>query len=202
MPTPLQEYVRQTLAEHDRGNEIRLAFQFASQTVTQVPGNSGWRRKSTRRGHFWENAVDKLIDLTADDKGVKVVPHHDTVSFIYDDAVLVRLKKANHALVTSNISTLTAELFHEHSADLFGYEGLQRVEAVYVPNRFETGIIWVGIVARNNAQHLWHFELAEPVTALPVVPIAAPEQPAVASLVKVKNQAKGRDEGKKDGRGE
>jgi hypothetical protein len=72
--------------------------------------------------------------------------------------------------------------FHEHSADLFGYNGLQRVEAVYVPNRFETGIIWVGVIARNNTRHLWHFELAESVTAVPVIPIAAPEQPAVASF--------------------
>lgn len=201
MPRPSQKYVQEVLTENGRGNRIRQAFYFASETVAQVLGNALWRRKSTRRAHFWENAVGKLIELTNDDKGVVVVPHHDTVSFIYEDAVLVRLKKANIGLLTSNIPTAMAELFHEHRADLFGYEGLQRVEAVYVPNRFDTGIIWTGIVARDNTQHLWHFELAEPVT-MPVVSIAAPEQPAAASLARVKNQVKDAKKEKKDGGGE
>jgi hypothetical protein len=72
---------------------------------------ASWRCKGTRRAIFWEEAVDKLIELTIDDPGLHWVEHHDTVSFIFEDAILVRLKKAEMTLQTSNYPTSTAELF-------------------------------------------------------------------------------------------
>jgi hypothetical protein len=71
---------------------------------------------------------------------------------------------------------------------MFGFTGLQRVEAVYVPNRFDTGIIWTGIVARDGPVELWHFELtpAVPASAAP----RSARQPQATDLAKVKNQAK------------
>lgn len=189
MPKPLKEYVQQVLAEQGRGEKIRQAVEYAADTIRTIPGCAGWRRKGTRRAIFWELAVDKLVELVADDPGVHLIEHHDTVSFIFDDAVLVRIKKADMTLHTSNYPTSTAELFHDHDADLFGFTGLQRVEAVYIPNRFDTDIIWTGIVARENAAELWHFELVEPVAA-PVVSLPQPAQPPAATLAKVKNQAK------------
>jgi hypothetical protein len=195
---PLQEFCQQVIAENDRGWKIRQAMHFGSDAVNVDADNGWWRRKSTRRAIFWENAVNKLVELTADDRACQVVRHHDTVSFIFDDAVLVRLKKADMALRTSNIPTTHAQLFHDHRTDLFGYTGLQRVEAVYIPNRFETGIFWSGIVAREKKAHLWHFEITEPVV-VPVVPIPQPVQPPAASLVRLRNQAKDAKREKKDG---
>jgi hypothetical protein len=197
---PLKEYVQQVLAEHGRGEKIRLALEHANDAVKAHPDNAKWRRKGTRRAMFWEAAVDKLIELVGDDPGVQVIEHHDTVSFIFDDAVLVRLKKASMDLRTSNIPTDLAELFHDHQADLFGYQGLQRVEAVYIPNQFETEIVWSGIVARDNDADLWHFELAEPVT-VPVVKLPVPAALPAASMVKIKNQAKPAKRKKSDGKG-
>lgn len=190
MPKPLKEYVQQVLAEHGRGEKIRQAVEYASTTVNTLPGSSSWRRKGTRRAMFWEFAVDKLTELVADDPGVHIIEHYDTVSFVFDDVVLVRIKKADISLHTSNYPTPTAELFHDHDADLFGFCGLQRVEAVYIPNRFDTDIIWTGIVARENAVELWHFELPEPVVT-PVTALPQPVHPPAADLAKVKNQAKG-----------
>jgi hypothetical protein len=188
LPKPLKEYVQQVLAEHDRGSKIRRALDYASAEAKKEA--KGWlRRKSTRRAVFWENAVQKLIELLADDPNVQIIPHHDTVSFIFDDAVLVRLKKADMTLRTSNYPTPTAELFDDHRADLFGYAGLQRVEAVYIPNRFDTDIIWTGIVAHDGNADLWHFEFAEPVT-MPTAALPHPVQPPAADLATVKNQAK------------
>ena len=197
MPKPLKEYVQQVLAEHNRADEIRQALEAGNDAVRKQPDNGWWRRKSTRRAFFWENAVAKLIELTADDPGVQVIRHFDTVSFIYDDAVLVRLKKADYTLHSSNYPTATAELFHEHAADLFGHPGLQRVEAVYIPNRFDTNILWSGIVARNGNAPLWHFELVDTPTA-PVIPIPAPAQPPAASLVKLKKQTEEKKRGESD----
>jgi hypothetical protein len=194
---PLQEYCQQILAEHSRGWKIHQALHFGSDAVNADADNTWWRRKSTRRAIFWENAVNKLIELMVDDPGCEVVRHHDTVSFIFDNAVLVRLKKADMTLRTSNFPTPQAELFHDHQHDLFGYD-LQRVEAVYIPNRFDTGIIWAGIVARHKKTPLWHFELTEP-ALVPVVPIPQPVQPPTASLARLRNRAKDGKRENKDG---
>lgn len=188
MPKPLKEYVQQVLAENDRGLHILAAFEFANASVNSLAKTRNWRRKTTRRALFWEASVAKLIELTDGDSGLSVVQHHDTVSFIFDDAVLVRLKKADMALRTSNYPTPTAELFHSHQEDLFGHMGLQRVEAVYIPNRFDTGIIWAGIVAREEKLDLWNFEIVERVSTPTTLP--QPKRAPATDLATVKKQAK------------
>lgn len=67
MPKPLKEYVQQVLAEHGRGEKIRLSIEYANQRVKDLAQKTIWRRKGTRRAEFWEAAVDKLIELTLDD---------------------------------------------------------------------------------------------------------------------------------------
>lgn len=202
MPKPLIDYVRPVLAERQRDWKILQALRFGSAAVVADADSGWWRRKSTRRHVFWENSVKKLIELTVDDRDCVVVPHYDTVSFIFEGAVLVRLKKANMALRTSNYPTPQADLFDEHRTDLFGFAGLQRVEAVYIPNRFDTDIVWAGIVARENKSHLWHFELTEP-AVVPVMPLPAPVHPPASSLARLRNQAKDeKNEKKKDGEDE
>lgn len=191
MPKPLQDFFKQVLAEHDRGDKIRQSFDFAMAKVSKMPDNALWRRVGTRRALMWEYSVDKLIELTAKDRGLRRLDHHDTVSFIWDEAILVRLKKASMSLHTSNYPTPMADLFDNHDADLFGFIGLQRAEAVYVPNRFDTGIIWSGIVAHNeNGHELWHFELA-PRVVVPTATLPKPVHPPAGDLAKVKTQAKG-----------
>jgi hypothetical protein len=186
----LKEYVQQVLGEHSRGEHIRQALEYANATVTVLAASATWRRKGTRRALFWEFAVDKFIELTQGDPALRIIPHHDTVSFVFEDAVLVRFKKADITLRTSNYPTPTAELFHDHQADLFGFAGLQRVEAVYIPNRFDTGIIWTGIVAHDGNVEIWNFELLPPIaTPVTTLPTTAPT-PAAADLARVKNQAK------------
>src|ERR1700723_906273 len=167
--------------------ETRQALYFGVNVANANPDNGWYRRKSTRRHIVWENSVHKLIELTADDPDCEVIRHYDTVSFLFEDAVLVRLKKADIALHSSNYPTEQAQMFHDHAEDMFGFAGHQRVEAVYIPNRFDTGIIWAGIVAREKKTHLWHFELNEPV-AVPVKTLPTPVQPSAASLVRLKDQ--------------
>jgi hypothetical protein len=152
LPTPLKEFVRQTLAENGRGVKLRKALEHAAVVVNANPDAPSWRRKSTRRALFWEAAVQKAVELLAGDPGLHILAHLDTVSFIFDDAVLVRLKKANISLHTSNYPTVTGELFDLHDADLYGCTGLQRVEVVYIPNRFDTGIVWTMNADGRNVQ--------------------------------------------------
>ena len=189
MPKPLKEFVQQVLAENDRGEYLRQAMEYANSTVNALSISATFRRKGTRRALFWEFAVDKFIELTQGDPGLHVQAHHDTVSFIFDQEILVRFKKADMGLHSSNYPTPTADLFHEHNTDLFGFSGLQRVEAVYVPNQFDTGIIWTGVVARDGNRELWHLELTAPMSVpAATLPTSAPT--SADDLATVKNHGK------------
>lgn len=162
------------------------------------PDSGWWRRKTTRAHIVWENSVKKAIEVFADDRSVRVVPHYDTVSFIFEDAMLLRFKKAGISLKSSNIQTTLAGMFHDHETDLFGYSGLQRVEVVYVLNRFETEIMWTGIVARENKTHLWHFELEAAPIEVPAL-VFPTAQTSTAELAKIKDEKRAPDQKKKDG---
>ena len=120
------------------------------------------------------------------DPGVHIQRHLDTISFVFDDVVLLRIKKANLELKTSNYPTELAGLFYQHQTDLFGFPGVQRVEAAYVLNRFETEVDWVGIVAWNAHRQLWHFELPEPQTVTPISSLQQPLRRPTSQLAKPK----------------
>ncbi len=199
MSKPLKEFVQQVLAEHDRGEKMRQALVHADATVNALAMSATFRRKGTRRALFWEFAVEKFIELTQGDPGLHVQEHHDTISFIFDQEILVRFKKADMTLHSSNYPTFMAELFHDHQSDLFGFTGLQRVEAVYVPNQFDTGIIWTGIVARDGHRELWNLELTAPALA-PSATLPAPAPTPADDLVTLKNQDKKADRNR-DGHG-
>ncbi len=151
------------------------------------PGLAWWRRKSTRAALVWEHSVDQAIAAFSGDPGVVPIPHHDTLSFIFDDGVLCRMKKADLELRTSNIQTDLASLFHQHDEDLFGYSGLQRVEAAYVLNQFQTEMRWVGIVARDKKKTLWNFALDAVVERGTVLDFPEKARGKTADLAKLRN---------------
>jgi hypothetical protein len=200
VPKPIKSHVKRVLAKNGRAQKLLNAIHFGWETGKTYPRYTQWRRKTTRAHVVWEETVEKAEELLADDDGVKIIPHHDNVSFIFDDTVLLRFKKASVTLRSSNVQTVLSDLFHEHRADLFGYGGLQRVEACHVLNPFETGIVWVGIVARESNAHLWHFELEAERGEATILPF--PERPkgSTAGLAKVKkDQTPDTKEEKKDG---
>ncbi len=151
MATPIKDFVRQVLAENSRDINLLTAIRYGWDRRTAYPNHARWRRRTTRAHAVWEETIDKFIELLADDDGVHVERHYDTVSFIFDDAVLLRLKKADTMLRSRNVQTALSDLFDDHDVDaLPGFAGLQRVEAVYVLNRFETRIDWAGVVATDQ----------------------------------------------------
>ena len=186
MPIPIENHVKQILEKLDREKKLLEAIRHGWISRTNHPGNNQWRRKSTRAHVVWEAATQKAIELFADDSGVRVIQHYDTLSYVFDDAVLLRFKKTGLTLRSSNIQTTLSSLFHDHKSDLFGHQGLQRVEACYVLNRWESEIVWAGIVARENKAHLWHFELDTPDADAIVLPFQSAPRAAPADLAKIK----------------
>lgn len=156
------------------------------------PERGWWRRKTTRASTVWEHWIKNLVGHFDRAPGAVVISHHDTISFVFDQLVLLRLKKANIKLVSSNVPTTLAQAFHAHEEDLYGFTGLHRVEAAYVLNEFETRPDWIGIVAREKRTVLWQFELdaggEEVIRQLPIAPLSpAPDvAPAADRLVQAK----------------
>ena len=136
MSVPDEALVRRILQKNERDIHVRRSIEQAwSSFKENHPDRAWWRRKSTRRALMWEYVVRNAIEAFDGDPGVKPITHHDTVSFIFDQLVLLRFKKADIELRSNNYPTLLATLFHMHQADLFDYEGLHRVEAAYVLSR-------------------------------------------------------------------
>ncbi|MEI9996792.1 MAG: hypothetical protein WDM91_19490 [Rhizomicrobium sp.] len=184
MAKPVESIVRNTLADNGRVSKLQAAIEYGWARAKAHPDHLKFRRGCTRASLMWEATVEKAIELFAGDHGVHVDEHFDTVSFIFDGLVLVRFKKADAKLHSSNYPTLLAELFHEVTPDLFGYAGEQRVEAVYVLNQYNTEIVWTGVVARDGDEVIWKFEFDE--DAKPMVLRPATEKRSTAKLAKVK----------------
>lgn len=173
MPLPLRDFVQQVLLENNRAGKIYNAIASAwNLTVESYPERATWLRKSSFRGLVWESAIRQLAMIEQDDPDFKLVSHRDTVSFVIENAVLLRFKHADVSLTTANFPTVEAIAFDSHDVDLYGFSGLQRVELCYVLNEFETDLIWIGVSARSNGRHIWKIELTKDGVLAP-----APELP-------------------------
>jgi hypothetical protein len=186
MPTPNRDQVQEVLARNERDLKIRDAIgQAWADVQAKYPDRAWYRRASTVRALMWEHSVDQVMGVVGDDAGLVSVQHHDTASFIADDRVLFRLKKADRKLFSRNYPTSLANLFHRHDADLFGHEGFQRVEIVHTFNRFYTALDWIGVVARQDGKVIWNFELRNRGDEREVIPFpAAPKAPAGGTVVR------------------
>lgn len=188
MTKPNKLSVQATLARNGRDLRLRAAIEKAwNDLKARYTERSQWRRDSTTRALMWEYSVESVIAAFEDDPGVKVIPHADTVSFIIDQTVLFRVKKAASNLITSNVATSQAVMFHEHEVDLFGEAGCQRVEVVHVFDRFRTSLEWIGVVARDGRDVMWEYEL--PIAGASVIELSpkvstGPASKAVLRLIK------------------
>ena len=200
MPKPIKSHVERILAKNDRVTKIWRAIHHGWDSRNDHPRAGAWRRKTTRASVVWEDTIDKAIELLEDDLGVVVIHHYDTYSFIVDGIVLLRFKKADATLKTSNVFTPLSDLFDDHDHDLFGYHGLQRVEAVYMLNQLGTAIIWTGIAASDLGKFLWKLELDGPSAVEPVrLPTSKPG-PQVgdsADLARIKKDKSASDPSRK-----
>jgi len=145
-------------------------------------------------------------DADGDGPRLKLVGHRDTASFIIEQSVLFRFKHANVALATANYPTPEAMDFDRHDVDLYGYQGMQRAELCYVLNEFETDIVWVGIAASADGNHLWKIELADDgvVPAQTELPFDAEEEEESdpAKLARIKKAQPERKDAKRKSDGE
>jgi hypothetical protein len=184
MPTPDEFVVKQILQANDRDIRCREAIESAWNHCRDFADRAWWRRKSTTAALMWEHSVDNAVRAMEGDKGLKIIPHQDTTSFIFDDTVFLRFKRAGLSLMTRNYPTALANLFHRHQLDLFGFDGHHRVEIVHVFNRFQTELDWIGVVARERKHVLWEFELRSGGAAIVQLPPTEPPASAAETVLR------------------
>ncbi|MCZ4343775.1 hypothetical protein O4H52_19350 [Sphingomonadaceae bacterium G21617-S1] len=184
MPTPDEAAVKAVLQKNDRDIRCRDAIEQAWSYCQALPDRGWWRRKSTTAAIMWEHSIANVVEALDGDAGAKVIAHQDTTSFIFDDTVLLRFKRAGLSLMSSNYPTQLANLFHAHTRDLFGFDGHHRVEIVHVFNRFQTALDWIGVVARDKKELLWQFELRRGGAAVIALPPSERPMPAAETVLR------------------
>ncbi|WP_440978598.1 hypothetical protein ACQHGV_13580 [Sphingomonas pseudosanguinis] len=198
MPLPLEDHVRGSLETGQRGAKFFTAIHEAwSEFTDEYPERRLWTRKATSRNVFWERVITKLRAIASSDSTIEFVEHHDTVSLVIDDQILLRLKHADIELATRNVPTGQALDFDDHTVDLFGRTSLQRVRLCYILDDYETEIVWIGIAAHSKGRFLWKIELDDSgmVAAPARLPIDAPEIDTT-QLVRIKTPAPNEEEAK------
>lgn len=189
MSVPAREAVEPELA--GLSQQIVDIVQGAWSDWIKSPHTGVWRCKRSRANFVWEQMIERAHTMFAGECKVRILNGNETFSFLVNDTVLFRFKKADDAGLTSNFPTFAALAFHEHDRDLFGLPEVARVEVAYTLNKLETKVTDVIVVGRNGKQVAWSYSLldtAEGVVSLPVpTPAGDPQDKSAHRLVKPRN---------------
>jgi hypothetical protein len=122
----------------------------------------------------FERLADHLQEQFADDPGVRFVFRDETIKIVFDEYIVVRVKKANAFGVGQNIETGAITQFIEAQLEIDGLAGLLKVEIVYVLNRLQTAMRSIVAHARDGDMQLWVWTLGEGATGAEIVPFPLP----------------------------
>ena len=138
------------------------------------------RFSRTRAAVIWERMIDRAITAFDSIPGIRHIEKFQTVSFIIDNYVLFRFKKANSKYLSHNIQTKLALAFHDPNARLPYFEDMDfiRVEVVYVLNKLETELQGIYVVARQGRKTLWHYDVSAPEAIIREFPESVQRTPA------------------------
>lgn len=116
-----------------------------------------WKR--TRAVALHEHAVRFLTMGLSDDRGVHPISANETVKFLCDRTVVFRIKKGDSEGRSNNISTQLALDYFDPQACIFGLEEEHRVDICYILNKFETDLLKILVVGRNNSRIIWSYDI-------------------------------------------
>lgn len=117
-----------------------------------------------------------------------VFEQHETAMFLFDQSVLVRLKKGDERGLSSNIPTQAALAFIDPQEELFDLPDVSRVDVCYVLNELQTQVKDILVVARDGDQVIWAYSIYSAAEgAAPVISFPAPanEPPAADSGMRI-----------------
>jgi hypothetical protein len=168
-----------------------------------------WRQRSHEIGSrfartsanvVFERIIARAIPEFDSLPGMYIKIGHQTVHFLYKDAVLFRFKKGNENGLSRNYPTQTALAFNDQNCDLFGVPGISRVDVVYQLDQLATRLVDVAVVARHESNVLWSYSILDTGAKVAEVISITPNLPSPVELLvrpKVKLPEQDTNEGRK-----
>jgi hypothetical protein len=150
------------------------------------------QHKRVRAGCVWNQLISNAKRTFEGRQSVRVETLRNWDGVLVNDRVFVRMKKADSKLLSRNYPTQAALDFHDPQKDLF--DGIIRLELLYVLNKLETAVERIVLVQRHRAQIAWAIDLLDQAdgatqNVLPLVPIQ-PVDGAALRMIKPKDEKK------------
>lgn len=159
MPIPPKEIVVQSLEPIEA--KLALIVRNAWRDWLDSSERSRSRYSRTRACIMFERMIAGAIETFQDDARIRLIEGQETISFLYDDKVLFRFKKADESGLSRNFPTQHALAFHDHEAILFSLPDIHRVDVVYVLNALDTDIQELLIVGRDQDRVAWVHDISQ-----------------------------------------
>lgn len=144
-----------------------------------TPNRGIYKYPRTRANIVFEYMIKHARQAFRDDKNVRELERNETSKFVMKGKVVFRFKKGNEQGISSNVPTFSALAYNDPQQTLISLPTIQRVDIVYVLNRFETLIDYVSIVARSAGDIAWSYDIYDRSVDGEVVPM--PSTPAATA---------------------
>ena len=149
----------------------------------------GRRFARTPANVIYERMIARAVPELESLPGMHIVNGHQTVHFVYQDAVRFRFKKGDENGLSKNYPTQMALAFNDQTSDLFGAPTITRVDVVYQLDGLATRVTDVAVVARHDMNVLWSYSItASEMKSAEVVDLIPKTPSPVESLVRPKVQ--------------
>lgn len=155
----------------------------------EVAPKIGRRFARTPANVIYERMIARAVSEFESMPGMHILSGHQTVHFVYQDAVRFRFKKGDEKGLSRNYPTQMALAFNDQTSDLFGAPTITRVDIVYQLDGLQTRVTDVSVVARHDMSVLWSYSLTAMESKSAEVIAFTPKAPSpVESLVRPKVQ--------------
>ena len=117
------------------------------------------RSRRTRAGIVWEAMIERADEDLKDFDGVSQVSIHGSRAYVLSDRLLMRLKKHDRRLRTSNVPTAVQRVLAQGYFD--GMPDLAHITCGYILDKAEAGIERLVVVRTVRGKPIWHFDLRD-----------------------------------------
>lgn len=154
------------------------------------------QHKRVRATCVWNQLIARSRREFADDPTVRVTTMKEWEGLLFNDRIFVRFKKAPRDLISRNYPTKHALAYNDLKQDLF--DGVSRLDLVYVLDASETLIDRICIVQRDGDQVVWRLDVKgvagdEAQNVLPFAPVAPSGTPVADRVLKSKRKQERND---------
>ncbi len=158
------------------GEIIQQCFQAAySHWIEKHRDELNIHRGRTRSNFVWDCVVDHLRAALATDGKFRFIDTHGTMYLIYDQSLLIKVKKLDRGLRASNVLTIASTKFN-HQIYLGFDQNLAHVYLGYVPNDLNTEIEQIHIVCPDGNGVAWSIPIIGAQTSQRIIDFKTDDQ--------------------------